>query len=293
MKKILIAIFFVVLVIIGITTFFVLTRDGGGGWERPRGSSDIKGYVLSQDESSFLVAEGLIGNVRYDGDIERLDGKAIVFQVTEETEVFSSSGEKVSYSDLNVHDEVEVWSTGVIREVYPAQAEADLIKVTGSVLTLEEEREPTVRICDDQNSSRLEIIQALESVWGDIEIEIPERPSLGATNWHTPYHAQFIGNNTIMIAFEDGHTVATAILSFACEEDGSASNFRVQRFVGDFPLDEQEWTSLRRSLGNRTRSPNTYTSIPVYVEGQMIDADGWSEITPNIFIMDTGSGHKL
>ena len=274
----------IVLVIIGITTLFAMTRERGE--EQP----DIQGYILSLEEGSFLVAERLTGEGSYDGNIERLEGAAIVYSVTGGTEFIDQDEEVITFADLRMYDEVEVWSAGAMLESYPAQAEALSVRLTGE--TMESER-VGMGPCDGSDASRLQIVQSLENSWEEIEADIPVRPSLGSTVWQPPYHAQFIGNNSMMIAFEDGHAVVAAVLGFECQDDGTVTDFNVLDTEEEFPFNEERWSSLRRSFGDEARSPDTYSSISVYVGGQMIETDEWRQIEPNIFIIDTGSGLKL
>ncbi|MGM0482665.1 MAG: DUF3221 domain-containing protein [Patescibacteria group bacterium] len=291
MKKTLIIVIAVVVLIIAITTAFVFLR-GGDEDTGTDGYSDIKGYVFEITEDSILVAEGLSGSEPYEGDTERIEGNAITYQTTEDTEILSSSGEETDFEDIEIHDEVEVWSTGVMMESFPGQAEAVKIEITGETFQPEESEESGPVSCDSDHSSRMNVINSLENSWAEVESDIPERPSMGATSWHSPYHVQFIGNDTIMTAFEDGHSVMTAIIEFTCEE-GEAKDFSIVDTVDNFPLDEDNWSDLKQSYGDRYRSLNTYTSIDVYVEGDMIEVDDWEEVEPNIFILDTGSGKKL
>ncbi|MGM0629093.1 MAG: DUF3221 domain-containing protein [Patescibacteria group bacterium] len=292
MKKTLIIIIGAVVLILAITTAFVFLRGGDEGDEGTDSLSDIKGFVFEITQDSILVAEDLSGPEPYDGDTERLEGNAITYQITEDTKVLSPSGEEISPEDIQLHDEVEVWSTGVAMESFPSQAEATKIEITGGTFQPEEPEEPETLSCDGDHASRMNVINSLENSWAEVESDIPERPSMGATSWHSPYHVQFIGNDTIMTAFEDGHSVMTAIIEFTCEE-GEAKDFSIVDTVDNFPLDEDNWSDLKQSYGDRSRSLNTYTSIDVYVEGDMIEVDDWEEVEPNIFILDTGSGKKL
>lgn len=293
MKKTLVIILIIVVLLIAVTTAFVFLRGSDSGDDIGDQPSDIKGYVLEMDEDSMLVAEGLSGDDPYEGDIERLEGNAITYQISEDTEILDSSGEEIELSDIELYDEVEVWSTGVIMESYPAQADALRIETTGESFQPGESDDNDPVSCDWNNSSRMNVINTLEDNWSDIEVNIPERPSAGSTSWYTPYHVQFIGNETIMAAFEDGHSVMTAVIQFECENGELTEEFSILDSVANFPLEEETWSDLYRSYGTRSHSVNTYTSIDVYVEGNMIEADDWKEIEPNIFILDTGSGHKL
>ena len=255
---------------------------------------EIQGYVFSKEAESFLVAKGLEGGLPYNGDINRLKGEAILFQVTGDTEFEDSLGEKISYADIQLYDEVFVWSEGGILESYPAQTTAKKVALTGSKFVEEKEDEPSVLACDHNNSVRLNVIVRMVQNWLEIEKNLPQRPTLGSTVWHTPYHAQFIGESTVLIAFEDGHKVMTSVIGFDCVE-GQPRNFRVLKTdaLSAFPLEESVWNGLRASYGSTVRRPNTYTSIPVFAQGEMINVSDWTEIGYNIFILDLGQGQKL
>ncbi|MFP4539951.1 MAG: DUF3221 domain-containing protein [Candidatus Paceibacterota bacterium] len=294
-KKIIMIVAAVFLVIAAVVVFFLL-RSGGEEETSVDGPSDIIGYVLKLEDDSFLVAEGLEGESPYDGDIERLEGEAIDLQVLEDTEFLNQDGDEVDFFDLEDGMEVEVWTSGIVSESYPGQAEALKVQITGEEMEVtEEEEEPEDElVCDDDNSARMEVIESLENVWGDLEPNIPERPELGSSKWHTPYHVQFIGDDSVMIAFEDGHSVSASVVDYECGESG-ATGFQIAETdtLYDFPLEEDVWSDLRGEYGDESRTPNNYTSIPVYAEGEMIEVEDWQEIEPNIFILDEGGGHKL
>ncbi|MGM0439294.1 MAG: DUF3221 domain-containing protein [Patescibacteria group bacterium] len=86
----------------------------------------IKGFVYEINEESFLVAEG-VNSDNYE-DLEDLEGEAIAFSVTDDTE-FINKGEEASFEDLNLKDEVKVWNEGPIMESYPAQTEAKKVEI--------------------------------------------------------------------------------------------------------------------------------------------------------------------
>ena len=286
MKKTSIIILISILLVVLITTVFVFLK----GEKR---EADFTGYVFSLDEDGFLMAEGLIGEGLYDGDIDRLVGQAFRMSITEKTEVFDRFGDKVSFLDIGIYDEVEVWVKRPVLESYPAQAVVSRVRSTGEVF---DPREGAVSVtCDDTDGARLEVIRALEDSWFEIEPLIPERPVLGAESWSRPYHVQFIGSDVIMIAFEDGHVIMTALLEFECEGGRLGGEFFLvdDGPIYEFPLAESVWRELRRDFGDPDRSINTYTNIPVYAEGVIIDAYDWEEIGVNIFILDLGHGHKM
>ncbi|MBM7660984.1 hypothetical protein JOC85_001756 [Bacillus mesophilus] len=80
---------------------------------------DITGYVMSVNEQIILVTEKTEGS----------QPNAAVYTITEETDIVSTEGEKLSKSDLSVGTQVEVWHTGVVQESFPTQATATKILV--------------------------------------------------------------------------------------------------------------------------------------------------------------------
>ncbi len=98
------------------------------------GDPDIRGKIYSVSEDKILVAEGLEGDVDdYEGQIDRLQGNAIWFTVPGVVEIEGKKGETLSFNDRELGDMVEVWSTGVVLESYPAQATASFIRVVEEV----------------------------------------------------------------------------------------------------------------------------------------------------------------
>jgi hypothetical protein len=99
------------------------TTNGGALQEPP----DLEGLIYDKQEKTILVVEGI-------EDIsiseEEWQGKsAIVFSVTNKTEITLENGEKVEFDALEKGQRVKVWHTGHVLESYPAQAEARKIIV--------------------------------------------------------------------------------------------------------------------------------------------------------------------
>ncbi len=298
MKNIIIVIGIILAIIIIITTVFFILNNLGSRDGAVEGDPYLRGYVLDIEANSFLVAQGMEGDIPYDGSLDRLIGDAAYFEVTEKTKFIDAFGEEESFSALNLYDEVEVWPTELVGESYPVQAEAVRVEKTGRILEAAgddpQEEPPIVISCDESNTSRLGVLRALENNWSALEKDIPQRPSGGSSGspWHKPYHAQFIGNDALLIAFEDGHSVVVAVVGFDCVGGRAQGDFRVldTTSVYDFPMEEDKWSELRVGFGDFRHPPNTYSSISVYSDGGWLEIQDWREIGSNIFIL--GVGHK-
>ncbi len=296
MKNILIVVGIILAVILIIVTVFLILSNLEPRERAPDAEPYIRGYVFAIEQDTFLVAHDIEGDELYEGDDDRLIGEAVYFTVTDETKFIDPQGENEDYLDLSVYDEVEVWSTEMVRESYPAQAEAVRVERTGRTYGTETvDEDPAVSAsCDHNNAARLRVLRALEDNWSDLEQDIPARPAGGSVAWHKPYHAQFIGNDAMMIAFEDGHAVVVSVVGFTCEDGEVQDDFFVidEESVHDFPMSEDEWSGLRVNFGDFRHAPNTYTSISVYAEGVRIEAQDWREIDVNIFIATVGHSPK-
>lgn len=247
------------------------------------------GYVFEMSEDSLLVAEGLEGEGSFEGDMERLVGEAYRLNITDETVILDEEGESTFFSKINLNDEIKFLTDNELFENYPAQADAIEIEKTGLVFEIEEPDEPAVTMtCHESNDIRMGVIESLEDNWAELEPKIPERPSLGSTEWFTPYHVQFLGNDVLMIAFEDGHSELVSIIGFDCFDGKVEGDFSVldTESVYDFPLEESAWSQLRTHHGDFRYSPATYSSVSVFVDGEKIEITDWTQLDANIFIKE-------
>lgn len=88
---------------------------------------DMQGLIYDKQAKTILVIEG-IEDVTLSQ--EEWQGKpAIVFSVTNKTEITRENGEKVEFDALEKGQQVKVWHTGEVMESYPGQAEARKIVV--------------------------------------------------------------------------------------------------------------------------------------------------------------------
>ncbi len=147
MNKVLIFSFLALLVGAGV---FYLYSDTEDYFSEAPEDSYITGYIINitKEAQSFLVAEGLKAE-EYTGDIEELEGNAIYLALTEETEIIKEDIE-VSLDDLAVGDKVEVWTTGIILESYPARGTA--LKVV--VLEEEEKDEEEISEKEEKDNNK-------------------------------------------------------------------------------------------------------------------------------------------
>lgn len=132
--------------------------------------------------------------------------------------------------------------------------------------------------------SDISVLYQIESLWSSIERDIEMRPVLGATTWTKPYHAQFIGNDNVLVAFEDGHVVATAVVNTDCSDAEMRSISVLAGSERDFPLSQTEWADLIAEYGERQEMVKTYTDTPEFIDGLWIERDGWTPVTENIFV---------
>lgn len=291
-KKLIIGgVVFVLVLIIVLVIFFVMRNNSN------EDGSEIYyiGYVFEMDDDSLLVAEGLEGSGPFDGDLDRLVGEAYRLNITDDTVILDEEGESTFFSKINLNDEIRYLTGNEVLESYPAQADAVKIEKTGLVFEIEEPDDPVVTMtCHESNDIRMGVIESLEDSWAELEPEIPERPSLGSTEWFTPYHVQFLGNDALMIAFEDGHSELVSVIGFDCFDGEVEGDFSVldTESVYDFPLEGDVWNQLRARYGDFRYSPTTYSSVSVFINGEKIEINDWTQLDANIFIKDVNPEPK-
>ena len=87
---------------------------------------------------------------------------------------------------------------------------------------------------------------------------------MGSTDnpWQLPYFHQFIGNNRLLIAFEDGHIVVMALIEYDCQkEDFSLITDDLNQPDG-FPFpDEDSWRKIIKTYGAEEFDIINYTKL--------------------------------
>lgn len=113
------------IVMLATLTLLALFLVAGCSAPGPSGDPAIRGTIASVSEGpdgiTGILVEGPIANGT------TLDKAALT--ITEKTRVLSASDEKVDAGTLETGMRVEVWTTGPVRESYPVQADADVVRV--------------------------------------------------------------------------------------------------------------------------------------------------------------------
>lgn len=91
----------------------------------PSGDPAIRGTISSVSEDPDGVSGILVEGPVADGTT--LDKAAL--SITDKTRVLSASDEEVDAATLTQGMRVEVWVTGPVRESYPVQADADVVRI--------------------------------------------------------------------------------------------------------------------------------------------------------------------
>lgn len=284
MRKILYTIIFILVAFI--IAVAVINELG----ETPVAEPDIEGFIFSIEDNSILVAEGLLEGDEHDGDVNNLQGDAYTFSITADTEIVNENGELADVDELRVNQEVYVWHTGVVMESYPMQAEAVRIVITGAMFSQELIADRVAGVCDaDSSEGRLNILHALDDNWEYLEAGISARPVQGSTggSWTAPRHAQFIGNERMLIAFEDGHIMLMAVVEYNCENGVVADVSVVADDIGlpdGFPFANVGlWMSMVEIYGDENYEVSTYAKEAV-ISGEFVQFDDWREIGDNVFV---------
>lgn len=284
MKKLLYTIIFI---LVGFIIVVAVMNELG---ESPMAEPDIEGFVFSIDDNSILVAEGLFEGDEYDGNTNNIEGSAYTFSITDDTEIVNENGEIVDIGSLRLNQEVYVWHTGEVMESYPMQAEAARIVMTGMMFSQQLMADKVAGSCDaDSAEGRLNILHALDNDWEYLEEGISARPVQGSTggSWTTPRHAQFIGNERMLIAFEDGHVMLMAVVEFGCENGEVTDVSIVADDIGlpdGFPFANIGlWMSMVEIYGDENYEVSTHAKEAV-INGEFVQFDDWREIGENVFV---------
>lgn len=160
-----------------------------------------------------------------------------------------------------------------------------LLLVGGIVYVYKNEKAeaPIVVDTDIQNDviSEPEILASLKTNWQTIQTSISFRPTHpGTTAWLSPYSVQFIGNNNLLVSFEDGYSVGMAVLNFTNGQFKILETFKNQ---GEFPL--VDWLNLVKKHGVASYSVNTYT-VSLMRNNEIVSFQELTKVPENVFVKD-------
>ncbi len=277
MKNLILTILFIVLLVLSYVWYQSSVT------EEPLTQPELTGYVLSIDGERILVAEGLDeGYDSYSGSLEELLGSAVWLTITDETEIIDSEGNSVSSDSLNLNLEVMVYASGPWAMSHPAQGAAEKLVLTGN--TYSDRVALYFSPCEVDESGQTSVIASVESNWNNLKAGITHE-TYGT--WNSPEHYQFIGNNRLVINFNEGHIMFMGVIEFDCV-DGNVSD--VEFLVDDigqpdgFPFaDESSWNEVYETYGNESFTPVNYVSHDI-VDGELVDFDGWTSVDRNVFV---------
>ncbi len=142
---------------------------------------------------------------------------------------------------------------------------------------------PVVVDTDIQNNviTEAEILVSLKNDWQTIQTSISFRPNHpGTTAWLSPYSVQFIGNNNLLVSFEDGYSVGMAVLNFTNSQFKILETFKDK---GEFTL--IEWQNLVKKYGDASYSVNTYT-VSLMRNNEIVSFEELTKVPENVFVKD-------
>ena len=123
----------------------------------------------------------------------------------------------------------------------------------------------------DTNDVEKDTISQFLGRWDNLQKNIPFKPVLGGAGWFVDYF-QFMGNNTFLVSFEDGHVLHAAIHK---KQD---DQFTLMESFENIPFKSTEWNSLEEKYGDQK-----YT-VTTYGKGGDKNSSEWIKISDNIFI---------
>ena len=131
------------------------------------------------------------------------------------------------------------------------------------------------------DSSESEIISSLKSNWQNIEVNIPFRPGHpGTVVWGSPGGIQFIGNDSVIVNFEDGYNPGIAVLRIDQDRFKILETFKDK---GNFTT--EEWIDLVKKYGDISKQVSTYTTSLVRNK-EIVTFTELTKVSENIFLKD-------
>ncbi len=120
--------------------------------------------------------------------------------------------------------------------------------------------------------SEMEVIGALLEGWPSLYKDLKVVPANSA--WYI-YSAQFIGNNRLLVYFEDGHVAYLAVLGYA------NNNFTVVKVMPETMLSMSEWQNIVSAYGD-PRGPISNYTIGIMRNGEYIQFDALTKVPENV-----------
>jgi hypothetical protein len=127
-------------------------------------------------------------------------------------------------------------------------------------------------------STEVEVINNFLAQWNVLQKSIPISPVLGSTTWQVDY-LQFIGNNKLLIAFEDGHIMSAAVFGY-----GADNNFNyINTFKDDYPFTSAKWQEIVKTYGSEQYEVATY--VKQITRGtEVVNFNDWTKVSENVFL---------
>lgn len=120
------------------------------------------------------------------------------------------------------------------------------------------------------SASEIETISDIDANWSSIESTIDVRPGHpGTTVWPKPIYYRFLGDEKVLVGFEDGYNPAAAILEVNAPHTVLASFAVNISYAGD------SWQEWKQQNPNLNYEGETYQGS-VFRNGQVVYFDDWT-----------------
>ena len=134
-------------------------------------------------------------------------------------------------------------------------------------------------IVNNNSNSEQSIITSLKANWQSIQANIPFRPTHpGTIAWGGLYTVQFIGENVLIVSFEDGYNPGIAVLNF---KDGKFNILETFKNQADFEF--SDWENLVKKYGESSYPISTYT-LSVLRGKEIVSFQTLTKVPENVFL---------
>ena len=128
--------------------------------------------------------------------------------------------------------------------------------------------------------SESEILTSLKNNWTSVQASLPFRPGWppGAQIWFSSGSVQFVGKNSLLVGFEDGHTSHLVILNFNNDE------FKILEILknqSSFSL--SDWNKLVSKYGDPSYVVSSY-SVNAIKDNKIISFPDLTKVSENVFV---------
>lgn len=157
-----------------------------------------------------------------------------------------------------------------------------LIILASGAYYISKDKKTELPLTEIISESEKSILLTLKYNWQTLQEAFSFKPGHpGTKDWLEPYAVQFIGNNNILINFEDGYASNIALLTLSFNEEPPFKTLKTWENKGLFT--EEEWQQIVNAYGDTSYPLSTYT-VSVVRGTDVVSFPELTKVPENVFV---------